>query len=161
MVVGSNEISPDDAADFILCECRERGDVLTNLKLQKLLYYAQAWYLALEDKPLFSEDFQAWVHGPVLLSQYHRYKEHEWRPILSEIKKPELVNNKVVSHLIEVVDVFGAETGTALELMTHNEQPWKDARQGVPIDQQSNAVISKDSMTTFYRAINEQKRSKS
>ena len=59
-------ISPNDTADFLLIECRERGDILTNLKLQKLLYYAQAWYLVLLNKPLFAEDFQAWAHGHIL-----------------------------------------------------------------------------------------------
>jgi uncharacterized phage-associated protein len=54
-------IIPEHAANFLLVECREQGEVLTNRKLQKLLYYAQAWYLALENRALFAEDFQAWA----------------------------------------------------------------------------------------------------
>jgi uncharacterized phage-associated protein len=149
----SDSISPANTANFLLVECRERGDVLTNLKLQKLLYYAQAWYLALRDKPLFAEEFQAWVHGPALPSQYQRFKKFEWRPIVEEgISKPKLKDEGSLAHLIEIVDVFGVETASALELMTHNEKPWQEARKGIPIDQISTAIISKESMRLFYQS---------
>jgi uncharacterized phage-associated protein len=146
-------ISPNNTANFLLVECRERGEVLTNLKLQKLLYYAQAWYLAIHNKPLFEEDFQAWVHGPALPSQYKRFKKFEWRPILEEgIVAPELKNEQVTAHLIDIVNIFGVETASALELMTHNERPWQEARKGVPSDQPSVSVISKQSMLEFYKS---------
>ncbi len=146
-------ISPKDAADFLLCECRERGEVLTNLKLQKLLYYAQAWYLVLQNKPLFTEDFQAWVHGPALPSQYQRFKKFEWRPILEEkIISPQL-SDDIRSQLTEIVDVFGVETASALELMTHNERPWIEARKGMAADQLSKEIISKESMRSFYQSL--------
>ena len=148
-----NIISPENTANFFLSECRERGEVLTNLKLQKLLYYAQAWYLALKDKPLFSEDFEAWVHGPVLPSQYQRFKKSEWRPILDEISSPNIPNDKIISHLTEVVNVFGIETASNLESMTHNEFPWKNARQDIPIEKPSNAIITKESMKSFYKTL--------
>lgn len=145
-------ISPKDTADFLIFEVRERGELLTNLKLQKLLFYAQAWYLVLQNKPLFSEDFQAWVHGPALPSQYQRFKKFEWRPITEEITPPTLVEN-IRSHFIEIVDVFGVETASALELMTHNEAPWLTARKGIPADQPSKAIISKESMQAFYSSL--------
>ncbi|HSW71974.1 MAG TPA: type II toxin-antitoxin system antitoxin SocA domain-containing protein [Chlamydiales bacterium] len=145
-------ISPKDVADFLISESRERGDIITNLKLQKLLYYAQAWHLALKDKPLFEEDFQAWIHGPVLPSQYKRFKASEWRPILEEINSPNLAL-PIKEHLKEVVDVFGIETATALELMTHNELPWQEARKGIPADQPCTASISKVTMKSFYNSL--------
>lgn len=145
-------VSPKDVADFLLCESRERGEILTNLKLQKLLYYAQAWYLALQNKPLFSEDFQAWVHGSVLPSQYQRFKRCEWRPILEEIAPPQL-SDDISSHLIEVVNVFGIETASALELMNHKERPWLEARKEIGADQPSSNVISKESMRSFYKSL--------
>ena len=87
-------------ADFLLCESRDRGENLTNLKLQKLLYYAQAWYLALYNVALFEEDFQAWVHGPVLYSQYCRFCDWKWRPILCEdLQKPAGLGEQVEAHL--------------------------------------------------------------
>lgn len=146
-------ISPRDTADYLINESRERGDVLTNLKLQKLLYYAQAWYLVERGKPLFEEDFQAWVHGPVLPSQYQRFKHLEWRPILEEISPPTSIDQDLKGYLKEVVDVFGIETATALERMTHNELPWQEARKGLPEDQPSTAIISKESMRIFYKSL--------
>lgn len=145
-------VSPKQVADFLLYESRERGELLTNLKLQKLLYYSQAWHMVLKGSPLFLEDFQAWVHGPVLPSQYQRFKTFEWRPILEEINSPQL-SSDLSNFLKEIVDVFGSETATALELMTHNERPWQEARQGLPPDVQSTTVISKESMKDFYRSL--------
>lgn len=147
-----DRISPDHISDFLLIECRDHGDILTNLKLQKLLYYAQAWYLAQYDKSLFTEDFQAWIHGPVLLSQYQRFKKFEWYPITEDLNPPS-IEKHVVDHLREIVHVFGIETALTLELMTHNEEPWKNARKGIPANQSSKAVISKDSMQSFYKKL--------
>jgi uncharacterized phage-associated protein len=145
-------ITPKDAADFLLVESRERGELLTNLKLQKLLYYAQAWHLALKGAPLFQEDFKAWVHGPVLTSQYARFRDFQWRPIELDGDRP-VVEAELRRHLIEIIDEFGVESAVGLELMTHREKPWLEARGDLAQDQPSNAKISKDTMRTFYRAL--------
>ena len=139
-------------ANFLLSESRERGELLTNLKLQKLLYYGQAWHLALLGAPIFSEDFQAWVHGPVLPSQYRRFRDYRWQPITEEVEAPRL-SNELGAHLIEVLDVFGVESAVALEMMTHRESPWIDARRGVPPDVPSETVIAKDAMQAYYRSM--------
>ena len=144
-------LSPSNVADFLLAECRERGEVLTNLKLQKLLYYAQAWHLALFDKCIFEEDMQAWVHGPVLPSQYARFREYQWRPINEDVEKPDLPDG-LFDHLEEIVDVFGSETAVALELMTHRENPWLEARKNSAPDAHSTEMISKDTMRDYYRS---------
>lgn len=146
-------ITPGSLADFLLVESRERGEVLTNLKLQKLLYYTQAWNLALFDAPLFDEDFQAWVHGPVLPSQYHRFKDFQWRPLDVEVARPDFAGTGTDIHLIDIIDVFGVETAVALELMTHREKPWIDARGDLPPDAISDAVIPKEGMAEFYRGL--------
>ena len=139
-------------SDYLLAECRERGEVLTHLKLQKLLYYSQAWFLAIHDVELFEEDFKAWVHGPVLVSQYHRFKQYGWKPLEVDIERPNL-NEREVSHLDEVVDIFGTETAVSLELMTHRERPWLDARGDALPHEPSSAVISKISMKDYYRSV--------
>ena len=141
-------------ADYLVAECWERGELLTNLKLQKLLYYADAWHLALRDKPLIAENFKAWIHGPVLTSQYHRFKDYKWSPITHEIAKPNL-DDGITKFLDEIVDVFGCETAVSLELMTHREKPWLEARGNLPPTESSTAVISKDTMKQFYRAMND------
>lgn len=144
---------PGKVADYLLVESRERGEVLTNLKLQKLLYYAQAWFLALHGEPLFEEEFRAWVHGPVLLSQYHRLKHNQWRPIMDDVERPVDIEPRVEGHLDEILDVFGSEPATALEIMTHQERPWREARGNLPSDEPSTAIINKNTMREFYKAI--------
>ncbi len=144
--------TPNQVSDFLLSECREQGEILTNLKLQKLLYYAQAWFLALENRALFSEDFQAWAHGPVLPSQYHRFKDFSWRPLTVDVTRPDLPE-KVQEHLLEIIEEFGAETAVALERMTHREKPWIDARNGLPNGAISDAKISKVAMMDYCRSL--------
>jgi uncharacterized phage-associated protein len=141
-----------EISDFLLAESRERGEHLTNLKLQKLLFYSDAWNLALFDIELFPEQFQAWVHGPVLLSQYNRFKKYKWQPITDEIKRPKLDAQKS-AHLIEIVDIFGSETAVALELMTHRELPWLDARGGILPTEPSTALISKSITREYYKSL--------
>lgn len=150
----STTCNPDDVTNFLLIESRERGEILTNLKLQKLLYYAQAWALvAFNRTPLFHEDFQAWVHGPVLVSQYIRFKDREWRPIIDDtLVKPNL-DAEIEEHLVEIIDVFGVETAVSLELMTHREDPWLKARDGLHMTDPSQKVITKDSMWFYYSSL--------
>lgn len=146
-------VTPPAVADFLLAESRERGEILTNLKLQKLLFYSEAWYLALNDQSLFREEFQAWVHGPVLPSQYFRFREFRWKPIVAEVQRPQIDTAGVVDHLVEVIDVFGSETAVALEMMTHRERPWLEARGNLPPTATSSAAISKQTMRDYYRAL--------
>lgn len=141
-------------ANYLIAECRDRGELLTNLKLQKLLYYADAWHLALRDEPLFAEEFKAWVHGPVLVSQYHRFKDFRWQPITEAIDRPELAP-ELTSFLDEIIDVFGCETAVSLELMTHRELPWMEARGDTPSTEISTAKISKETTKRFYRAMSD------
>ncbi len=145
-------LSPALTADFLLVESRERGEVLTNLKLQKLLYYADGWYAVVSGSPLFLEDFQAWVHGPVLPSQYQRFKQFQWRPIDIDVSRPE-ISPDIASYLEEIIDVFGCETAVALELMTHREPPWLEARADLPADAGSNAVICKRRMKDYFQSL--------
>lgn len=137
-------------ADYLLSETRERGEVITPLKLQKLMFYADAWHLALYDIDITGEKFKAWVHGPVLISQYHRFKEFRWMPITKEIQRPE-TDEKLAAHLNEIVEIFGSESAVALERMTHLETPWLEARGDIPPDEVCENYISKETTTKFYR----------
>jgi uncharacterized phage-associated protein len=75
-------VSPFEVANYFIWLANETGSFLSNLKLQKLVYYAQAWHLALEESPLFEEDFEAWIHGPVLPTLYQKYESFSWKPII-------------------------------------------------------------------------------
>jgi uncharacterized phage-associated protein len=147
-----NRDEENKLADFLLLECRERGELLTNLKLQKLIYYADAWNLVIRKTSLVSEDFEAWVHGPVLPSQFHRFKEYRWKPIDRDIEAPNL-SQEIITHLKEIVDVFGSESAVALELMTHRERPWIEARGDLAPTDPSNAKISKETMRVYYSTL--------
>lgn len=77
-------------AEFFIHLANNTGSYISNLKLQKLVYYAQAWYLGIYGTSLFEEDFEAWVHGPVIPALYREYKEFACKPILKEVQEPEL-----------------------------------------------------------------------
>jgi uncharacterized phage-associated protein len=141
-------------AEFIIWFSQVHGDPISNLKLQKLLYYAQAWYLALYDEPLFSERIEAWVRGPVVPPVYGDYKSNTWNPIQEIPEKPTLPP-KVEAHLKEVMEAYGGLTALHLEQLTHQEDPWNFARKGLPRDEPSNNIISLDDMKTYYRKMAE------
>ena len=143
------ETTANAVADYIIRFYHEHGDLITNLKLQKLVYYAQAWYLSLYEKPLFNEEFQAWISGPVQAELYARFKTYQWNPI-SEHNKTVLPEH-IEEHLQEIIQVYGKYEAYYLERMTHAEEPWIKARAGIPPDQSSNALISKQDMQNFYQ----------
>ena len=139
-----------DIADYFIWIANETGSFVSNLKLQKLVYYAQAWHIALHGSPLFEEDFEAWVHGPVIPSLYQKYKSFGWQPINKDAT-PELPN-QVVQFLDEVAGEYFACDAYELEQMTHAEDPWHWARGDLAPDEPSNEVIKKDWMKEFYGA---------
>lgn len=141
--------SANDVADFFLNFVHEHGDVLTNLKLQKLVYYAQAWHLALKNKPLFNDEIQAWAHGPVVPSLYQRFKKHRWDAIPTQPRIP-VLSKPISDHLLEVFSVYGKFSAWDLERMTHQEEPWKKARKGLAPDEEGKHPISHQDMQDFY-----------
>jgi uncharacterized phage-associated protein len=143
-----------DIADYFIWIANETGSFISNLKLQKLVYYAQAWHIALYDSPLFEEDFEAWVHGPVIPSLYQKYKSSGWQPI-SEDAAPELPSD-IAQFLDEVAEEYFACDAYELEQMTHAEDPWNWARGNLAPDAPSNEVIKKEWMKEFYGARVEQ-----
>lgn len=149
------ETTAIDTAHYLLAVSSEAGDYLTNLKLQKLLYYAQAWNLALYDQPLFEDCIEAWVHGPVVPSVYREFKEFGFQPIDREVVAPSL-SDQVTKHLDEILRVFGGFSSYQLEVMAHSESPWQKARGDIPNDKSSTNRISHEDMMSFYRALAEQ-----
>jgi len=143
-------------ADWVLCYFRDHlDDSVSPLKLQKLLYYCQAWHLAILECPLFEEDFQAWMHGPVIPSLYHQFKDYGFNSINCppELKAVDLADD---THelLIEVMDKYGEHTARYLELLTHQEEPWLSARGNRSIEERCGAVIDKETMKRFYQKLN-------
>lgn len=146
------ETTAHRVADYIVHFSHEHGDWLTNLKLQKLVYYAQAWYLALYDKPLFEDRLEAWVHGPVQPTLYHKYKKYGWNPIHDDPGEVDLPAN-IKAHLDEVLAAYGGLGAYDLERLTHREAPWLNARHGIEKDELCTNPISTEDMRVFYRTM--------
>ena len=123
----------DVARYFVSLVDEEAGDSISNLKVQKLLYYAQGFHLAVYGKPLFPEAIKAWMHGPVVPTVYHLYKEHGGRPIPVDKVRIEDYSPEVRELLDEVWAVYGQFTASKLESMTHNEPPWMSTPQSEAI----------------------------
>ena len=140
-------------ADYFISWSNETGDALTNLKLQKLVYYAQAWYLGHTQRALFSEDMQAWVHGPVVPELYQQYKRFGWQPIQRDDLGPGSFERLEAAFdaeareiLADVRNHYAAKGAFELELLTHRQRPWYATRAGLPEDEPCPAVIPKELM---------------
>lgn len=117
-----------DVAEYFLTRCNEEsGDTISNLKLQKLVYYAQGFSLALLKRPLFEEQIEAWMHGPVVPAIYRKYKKHgnQALPIPARLDLDKFSDDEK-DLLDEVHGVFGQFSAWKLRNMTHEEAPWKD-----------------------------------
>lgn len=136
---------------------------MSHLKLQKLLYYVQAWHLVFFDTPIIEDDFKAWVHGPVCLSVWHDLKDvailNGEVQIPSSTARADVVKRTegaLVKDQIQLIDSvlaeYGKRTAFELECLTHEESPWREARAGIPPEQPSSKVISQSAMRRFYRA---------
>ncbi len=105
----------------------EFGDNITNLKLQKLVYYAQGFHLAWYGTPLFPEPIEAWAHGPVVRPLYFQYQEYRVNPIPTpEAFDPSTIDDQTRELLEEVYGVYGQYSAWGLRNLTHEEAPWKD-----------------------------------
>lgn len=138
-----------DIANYFIRLANETGSFISNLKLQKLVYYAQAWHLAIYGEPLFKAQFQAWVHGPVIRGLWAKYKKYRYNPIDEDPPEVEF-DEQTAGFLKEVADVYLGEDAYKLELMTHQEDPWIEARADLPPDAASSAVISNESMKQYF-----------
>ena len=149
------EYSAKDIAKWFLCAVdRDSGDSITHLKLQKLLYYAQAWSLVLLGKPMFYEKIQAWTHGPVVPEVYDEYSKYHY----SEIPQPDECPNlsKETEDVLEqVMQIYGIYEAKYLERLTHQEKPWKEARGALPLEARCENTISLETMKNFYTEMQE------
>jgi uncharacterized phage-associated protein len=120
------------------------SDGITNMKLQKLLYYCQGFHLAIFGKTLFDEDINKWTHGPVVQGVYFKYSEQGRNPIAP----PENVDFSEISEesrtlIDEVCRVYGGYTAYSLRNLSHKELPWQDA--------EMSCVITNNSMRDYFR----------
>lgn len=137
-----------DVVKLFLCWANRDGDLLTNLKIQKLLYYAQAWHLANFGKPLFDDSIEAWDLGPVVPSVYNKLKKFKSAPVIYKSSGNCMEENQFtkqeLTYLREFYSKFVNYSANVLVNASHNEMPWKDAYA------RGRAEISISSMKSYY-----------
>jgi len=135
---------------YILSECND----ITNLALQKGLYYIQGFYEAFYNIFLFNEDCEAWVHGPVYKEVYHKYSNYGFDSIDNEIEFDDSCFSADEKVLIDsVIKHLCCYSGKVLEKFTHIETPWLKTRGDLPPNAQSNRVITKELIKEYFIAV--------
>ena len=137
-----------DVAKYIL----EKRGRMSTMKLQKLCYYAQAWSLVWDtDEELFPEEFEAWANGPVCKELFNAT-----RGIFSVVADDEpygdssKLSEKQKANIDLVLDYYAKHSAQWLSQLTHMEDPWRQARAGIPDGVGTDRVISKESMAMYY-----------
>jgi uncharacterized phage-associated protein len=137
-----------DAAEYIL---KVKGE-MPAVKLHKLLYYAQAWSLVWDDKPLFQNRIEAWRNGPVVRDLYGLHRlEYAVAPgkFAASCTEAGLTNNQ--RDTIDVVlKFYGDKSSQWLSDLTHGEDPWREARKNTAANEASHAEITRASMAEYY-----------
>jgi len=137
-----------DVAKYIL----EKQGSMTTMKLQKLVYYSQAWSLVWDEKPLFGEEIQAWASGPVVRDLYNY---HRGVYLIPGIQKGNVDNlTKEQRETIDaVLEAYGDKSAQWLSDLTHMEKPWNEAREGIPIGQNCENEITQASLAEYYSSL--------
>jgi len=137
-----------DVAKYILGKTGE----ISTMKLQKLVYYSQAWHYAWNEEPLFSEKIEAWANGPVVRDLF---KAHDGKLKISNVRKGSLKNLSYEQKISidKVVKFYGKKSGRYLSELTHAERPWKAARGCTPTGEPSSTEITLQSMLDYYGSL--------
>ncbi|HEX4964204.1 MAG TPA: type II toxin-antitoxin system antitoxin SocA domain-containing protein [Thermoanaerobaculia bacterium] len=137
-----------DVASYILQELGE----ITAMKLQKLLYYSQAWSLVWDEAPLFRERIEAWANGPVVPALYQRhrgqFKVRSWSQ-----GNPQALTGEQRETVDAVLKYYGDKPSQWLSDLTHAEAPWRDARRGLGPGERGNHVITHAAMAEYYSSL--------
>jgi uncharacterized phage-associated protein len=140
--------SVNDVAAAIL----ERGGTMTAMKLQKLVYYSQAWHAVWDEEQLFPSEIEAWRNGPVCRDLYEGH-----RGMFQVSTWPRGNSESLARNESETVDVivgsYGRLSGQQLSDLTHSERPWVEARAGCSPDERSSAPITLESMVDYYSSL--------
>lgn len=137
-----------DVAAYIL----EKRGLTTAMKLQKLVYYSQAWSLVWDDKPIFQEKIEAWANGTIV---HELYREHKGMFDVNSLPKGDPI--ALMQDETETVDAvlafYGDRSSQWLSDLTHQEDPWKDARKGLLPGQRGSKEITLAAMAEYYGSI--------
>ena len=126
----------------------DAGDLISNLKLQKLVYYAQGFHLAITGTPLFDEPIEAWEHGPVCTPLFQHYKHYEGNaiPVPYEIDTGIMFNEQQLELLEMIQDYYGQFSAWKLRNLTHEDAPWINA-----YNKARNTVITHQALKKYFK----------
>ena len=143
-------LSVFDVVKFIL----RKKCPLTAMKLQKLVYYCQSWSLVWDGRPLFKEKIRAWANGPVVreLYDWHRGHYQIYRVPRGDARK---LNKTQKETICAVLDYYSDRSPQWLSDLTHMEDPWRKAREGLPDGCRGNSEITLASMEEYYSSLSE------
>lgn len=151
--------SVSDKMQMVISALFNELEEITPLMLQKLLYYVQGLTLTLTGKPIFTEECEAWVHGPVYRKVYELFSSFKFNPIdddkfalISDLKSTLTEEEKTTVKL--VADTFGVYSAKTLEKLSHKEKPWLNARKGYADEMHCEECISKDSIKAYFDDVN-------
>ena len=139
-----------DAAQYIL----DTQGMMTTWKLQKLIYYSQAWSTVWDDEPLFGEPVEAWANGPVVRDLYGKHRgQYQVRTVQGGA--PSRLTDDKRETIDAVLDAYGQMAPWELSELTHREPPWRDARKaaGLKDGERGNATITLESMANYYGSL--------
>jgi uncharacterized phage-associated protein len=139
-----------DVAAYIL----ETKGSMTGLKLQKLVYYCQAWSLVWDERPLFAERIEAWANGPIVPELYFCHKG-QFQADRATVPNghPETLTVEQRETVDAVLEFYGNRDGQWLADLTHAEDPWRKARRGLEPGERGSEEITYDSMTRYYSTV--------
>ena len=137
-----------DVAQYIL---DEKQKPLSALKLQKIVYYCQAWSLVWDERPLFPEAIEAWSNGPVIRALYEAHKG------LYEVHDVGGNPENLIPIEVETIDAvwrdYGDKSAQWLVMLSHSELPWRKAREGLEPSEPSDRVIPLDDIANYYSGL--------
>ncbi len=135
-----------DTAKYILEKC----GTMSTMKLQKLCYYSQAWSLVWDDCALFDEDFEAWANGPVCPELFYKTKGNYSVSASDESGGQGDLTDNQKDTIDKVLEHYGKHDAQWLSQLTHMEDPWIEARNGIPAGIICKNTITKESMAMYY-----------
>lgn len=138
-----------DVAEFIL----QKLGSMPAMKLQKLVYYSQAWHLVWSDAPLFDNRIEAWANGPVVPQLYQKHKGKFTVEPGSIGGNPAALTPDEADSVEKVLSFYGSKTSQWLSDLTHREAPWIDAREDLAPGERGDEVITHAAMAEYYGSL--------
>lgn len=141
-------------ANYFIGLSLQNGDFLNPMKLQKLIYFAHGWYLAVRKKPLISEQIEAWDYGPVIPVVYHKFKKYGNTPITEKYHIEDdtiIIDHDTIIFLDNIYNTYKKFNALQLSTISHAEgTPWEDLYIEFEQDLPRNTIISMESIKKYF-----------